>query len=209
MHPALPAILQHGVSLCNLFSELSRHSINMAPKWLKLLDLYSSNTNGQIMLLSMLAKCFAHCTRTTRFGPCDGVNNTEYRGEIFFGIESAFYEYGTLAAEASWFVSFQYRCTSSAIDVVGKRSLPIARGPPDLARATVSTTRSIAVKSFSESSPHSMNMALSRLQLLDLYPSNTDAQVVQLMLLGKGVCPLHADHPIWPVRRCQQHPCPT
>jgi hypothetical protein len=34
-------------------------------------------------------------------GPFDGVNNTAYRGEIFFGIESAFYEYGTKMAEAS------------------------------------------------------------------------------------------------------------
>ena len=75
--------------------------MNMAPKWLKLLDLYTFNTNGQIMLLSMLAKYLAHCTRTTRWSPCDVVNNTEYRGEIFFGIEPAFYEYGTLAAEAS------------------------------------------------------------------------------------------------------------
>ena len=58
--------------------------MNMAPKSIQLLDLYASNTDGQIMLLSMFAKCFAHSKRSTRLGPCDGVNNTEYRGEIFF-----------------------------------------------------------------------------------------------------------------------------
>jgi hypothetical protein len=43
-------------------------------------------------------------------GPCDGVNNTAYRYEIFFGIDLFFSGYGTLMDEASRFVSFKGAC---------------------------------------------------------------------------------------------------